>query len=108
MVTAEQRMSIKTPEPGIPDSGTMIVQLSVTELRQLIAEEIAAGLQTGGGHASEKDRLLTPEEAAEILGQDVRWLYRHANKLSFTRRISRKNLRFSEAGLRRWITTKRP
>ena len=50
---------------------------------------------------ADPDRLLTPEEAAAILGQSVRWLYRHAANLPFTRRISRKNLRFSEAGLRR-------
>jgi predicted DNA-binding transcriptional regulator AlpA len=91
-----------------PDDGKMVVQLSVTEFRQLITEEIAAALQNGSGHAPEKDRLLSPKEAAEILGQDVRWLYRHANELPFTRRISRKNLRFSEAGLRRWIAARKP
>ena len=83
-------------------------RLSVTELRQLIAEEIVAALQNASGHAPEKDRLLTPEQAASILGQNVRWLYRHAATLPFTRRISRKNLRFSEAGLRRWLAAKKP
>jgi predicted DNA-binding transcriptional regulator AlpA len=86
----------------------MVVQLSVTELRQLIAEEIAAALQNGSGHGPEKDRLLTPKEAAEILGQDARWLYRHANELPFTRRINRKTLRFQESGLRRWIALRKP
>ena len=91
-----------------PDDDKMIVQLSVNELRRIVAEEIAAALQNGGGRAPEKERLLTPEEAAEILGQDVRWLYRHANELPFTRRINRKNLRFSEAGLRRWLAARKP
>jgi excisionase family DNA binding protein len=90
------------------EDSKMVVQLTITELRQLIAEEIAAALQNGSGHVPEKDRLLTPKEAAEILGQDVRWLYRHANELPFTRRISRKNIRFSEASLRRWIAAKKP
>jgi predicted DNA-binding transcriptional regulator AlpA len=86
----------------------MIVQLSVSQLRQIIAEEVANALQIGPGHTIEEDNLLTPEQAAEILGQSVRWLYRHAAKLPFTRRLSRKNLRFSEAGLRRWIAAKKP
>ena len=50
----------------------------------------------------EADQLLTPEEAGQLLGVTPRWLYRHAKRLPFTRRLSRKTLRFSEAGLRRW------
>src|SRR5436309_2765053 len=94
--------------PTTDSDSKMVVQLSVTELRQLIAEEIVAALQNASGHAPEKDRLLTPEQAAAILNQKVRWLYRHSSKLPFTRRISRKNLRFSEAGLRRWLAAKKP
>jgi predicted DNA-binding transcriptional regulator AlpA len=108
MVIAEQDMSLKTPEPVPPDYDKMVVQLSVNELRRIVGEEIAAALQNGGGHAPEKDGLLSPEEAAAILGQNVRWLYRHADKLPFTRRISRKNLRFSEGGLRRWLAARKP
>lgn len=57
---------------------------------------------------SKEDRLLTPEEAATFLGTTPRWLYRHARRLPFTRRLSRKALRFSEAGLRRWLAAKSP
>lgn len=53
------------------------------------------------------DRLLRPSEAAAILGVTPRWLYRHARRLPFTRRLSRKALRFSEHGLRRWHTSQR-
>lgn len=49
------------------------------------------------------DRLLTPEEAAALLGVKVRWLYRHAVDFTFTRKLSRKVLRFHEAGLRRYV-----
>lgn len=55
----------------------------------------------------EADRLLTPVEAAERLGVTSRWLYRHAHQLPFTRRLSRKVLRFSEAGLRRYLDGKK-
>jgi hypothetical protein len=49
------------------------------------------------------DRLVTPEEAAALLGVNVRWLYRHAGKFTFTRKLSRKVLRFDPAGLRAYI-----
>jgi len=49
------------------------------------------------------DRLLTPDEAAALLGVTVRWLHRHAAQFSFTRKLSRKCLRFHEAGLRAYI-----
>ncbi len=38
-----------------------------------------------------------------MLGVSVRWLYDHAHDLSFAKRLSRKCLRFSEAGLRRYL-----
>jgi len=88
------------------DSDKNPFDLLLDGIRHVVREEIAAS--NGIGNHNEPDRLLTPEEAASILGQNVRWLYRHANKLSFTRRISRKNLRFSEAGLRRWIAAEKP
>ncbi|HTK30648.1 MAG TPA: helix-turn-helix domain-containing protein [Candidatus Saccharimonadaceae bacterium] len=53
------------------------------------------------------DRLMSPEEAATVLGVTVRWLYRHAKQLPFAVRLGRKVLRFSEAGLRRYLTQKR-
>ena len=54
------------------------------------------------------DRLLTTEEAAKILGATPRWLYRHADELPFSRRHGRKFLRFSEAGIRRWMSRRSP
>lgn len=56
----------------------------------------------------EKDRLLGIEEAASALGVTKRWLYGKAGNLPFTRRLSRKALRFSEIGLKKWVRTKRP
>ncbi len=49
------------------------------------------------------DRLLTAAEAAGVLGVSRRWLYTRASQLSFARYLSPRTLRFSEAGLRRWI-----
>lgn len=50
----------------------------------------------------EADHLLSADEAAERLGVDRRWIYRHADKLPFTRKLSPGTLRFSAQGLERW------
>lgn len=55
----------------------------------------------------EKDNLLKAEQAAPILGVTPRWLYRHSRQLPFARHLSRKVLRFSESGLRKWQATKK-
>ena len=55
----------------------------------------------------EADTLLTAKQAAPLLNVTPHWLYRHARQLPFTRRLSRKVLRFSESGLRRWQVIKR-
>jgi excisionase family DNA binding protein len=49
------------------------------------------------------DELLTVTEAATVLKTTKDWLYRNANELPFTVRLSRKQLRFSAEGLHRWI-----
>ena len=55
----------------------------------------------------EQDRLLTPDEAANRLGVSLRWLYRNAKRLPFTRKLTRRTLRFHEAGLEKYIREKR-
>jgi hypothetical protein len=49
------------------------------------------------------DRLLTVEEVAGRLEVAPQWVYRHAGEWDFTRRLGRRTLRFSEAGLRDYI-----
>ncbi len=49
------------------------------------------------------DRLLTPTEAATLMGVKVRWLYQHHRAFPFAKKLSRRVLRFDEAGLRRWL-----
>ena len=55
------------------------------------------------GENPQQDRLLTVDEAADVLGVKTGWLYRHADRLPFTRKLSPKMLRFSELGLRRYL-----
>ena len=49
------------------------------------------------------DRLLTAAEVAERLGLSLVAVYRQAKRWPFTRRLGRRMLRFSEAGLARWL-----
>jgi excisionase family DNA binding protein len=88
-----------------------IVVLSESELEAVIERAILKALTAGhngnGSAAGTQDHWLTVEEAAERLGVKARWLYRRADKLPFARRLSRKALRFSEAGLLRWQATKK-
>ena len=49
------------------------------------------------------DKLLTISEASQKLGISKDYLYRNAIKLPFVVKLGRRNLRFSEQGMDRWI-----
>jgi predicted DNA-binding transcriptional regulator AlpA len=72
-------------------------------LRRIIREEIAA-LKAD---VNEGDRLLDAPEAAKILTVSEDWLYRHAKKLPFTRKLGPKMLRFSSTGIRKFLATRK-
>ena len=61
----------------------------------------------GTAPAWSTDDLLTIDEVAARLRLSPRWLYRHAKTLPFSRKLSRKVLRFSRAGLERWLARQR-
>ncbi len=63
-------------------------------------------VSNGRVEARAEDRLLMPKEAAARLGVTSQWLYRHHKDLPFAKKLSPKCLRFSEAGLRKWMTAK--
>ena len=70
----------------------------------LLTRLLAGGEEVRGGTAG--DQLLTAAEAAKKLSATEDWLYRHANTLPFTVRVGKKHLRFSEAGIERYIRTR--
>jgi hypothetical protein len=85
-----------------------IAVLTESELETIIERAVLKAL--GNGNLSsrhEPDKNLTPAEAAVLLNVSVRWLYRHAKRLPFTKRLSSKCLRFSEAGLLRYRDAKK-
>lgn len=75
------------------------------ELARLDTILLTALLSGGRAHSlmPDGDRLLDVEAAAQKLGTSPDWLYRHASKLPFVLRIGKKQLRFSDAGIDRYI-----
>lgn len=67
---------------------------------QAVSAPVAPAPASNGNGGPE--RLLTAQQAAERLGVSKRWVYRRADSLPFTRRLSEGTLRFSERGLERW------
>ena len=63
------------------------------------------GISGGLAHAAHEEppKLLTPDEAAAIAQKPRKWIYRHTRGKRFRRDITRKCIRFEEAGLRRWL-----
>ena len=53
------------------------------------------------------DRLMTAEEVATALGVTQRWVQRRARRLPFARRISDHAIRYSEEGLKRWMSNRK-
>ncbi len=85
----------------------LLARLTVAQ-SALVGRLLALGA-TGSGPPPtppEMDYWLTVEEAADLTGLPPRWFYRHWKTLPFARKPSRKALRFSEAGLRRWLAAK--
>jgi hypothetical protein len=78
------------------------------------AEKVVAALEAESGPPSERpspgdgDRLLTADEVAACFRRSVGWVYRNARHWPFTRREGRKTVRFSEAGLNRYLARDRP
>ncbi len=62
----------------------------------------------GSPSAAEHDETVDVDDAARLLGMSPGWLYRNARRLPFTRRVGPRALRFSVAGIRRYLTNRRP
>ncbi|PYO40393.1 MAG: hypothetical protein DMD33_17900 [Gemmatimonadetes bacterium] len=79
----------------------LVVVLSDAQLDAL-AERVAARLNGNGHAAEEPDALLTAREAAQKLGQKLRWIYGHRAQLPVVE-LPGRGLRFSERGIERLI-----
>jgi predicted DNA-binding transcriptional regulator AlpA len=75
------------------------------EMAGLLAE--IDGSPATAGKFAVTDRLLTADQAAERLGLSKSQVYKQAHGWPFSRKLSTKALRFSEAELDRWLSSKR-
>jgi hypothetical protein len=86
---------------GLPPSALAALQAQIAAAQGAIAAAMSyAPTQTA--RAAVTDRTLDADQIAAELGQSRRWVFRNVKRLPFVRRISRKALAGSEAGLRRW------
>jgi predicted DNA-binding transcriptional regulator AlpA len=63
---------------------------------------------TAGPPPDPADTTVDVHEAARLLGMSPAWVYRNAGTLPFTRRVGGRSLRFSVAGIRRYLASRRP
>ena len=100
-------------EHGIAEASGAELTTIIGELEQLKAAAWArlvtpaSNGKAQAGPSGENGKLLTPEEAAELLSVKVSWLYHNWRGLPFARKLSRKALRFNESGLHRWQATRK-
>jgi predicted DNA-binding transcriptional regulator AlpA len=76
------------------------------ELSDIIEAAVSKAMKNGKAGAAE-DRLVDIEEAAKILSVSPEWLYRNRSRLPFARKLGHKLLRFSYAGMLRWMDSKK-
>ena len=77
----------------------------VGNVYRLVLEELRSlnGANRPAPPASGPERLLTAAQVAALLEVSPRYVYEHAARWPFTRKLSGKCVRFSEGGLRRWL-----
>jgi hypothetical protein len=98
-VSVATRTDILIPALEALNRGTA----ALAEAKGAIEAAIAASNQ---GEEKEPDRMLTVDEAAARLRRSRQWIYRHADRLPFVRRLSRKSLLCSESGLNAYLAAK--
>ncbi len=91
-----------TFDDAFADFAHAVSQAVVAELRPLLKNGNEART------VAKSDRLLTATEVAERLNVGRRFVYDHAVKWPFTKRLDEGTLRFSERGLDRWLEHRRP
>jgi predicted DNA-binding transcriptional regulator AlpA len=94
-------MDEATTKPTAPE--TPAFTLTVAQLREIVREEV----QAARAPHQDSDRLLDAVEAAKMLSMSTDWLYRHAKRLPFTRKLGPKMLRFSYLGIQKYLSTRR-
>ena len=61
---------------------------------------------TAASAPADSDATVDVDEAARLLGMSPSWVYRHARRLPFARRVGGRALRFSTSGIRRYLSAR--
>jgi predicted DNA-binding transcriptional regulator AlpA len=101
MPTLTELLSDPARVSALPKEAIAALRGELAKLDTLLLAHLLTGGESQPG--TDGDRLLTAAEAAQKLGATEDWLYRHANTLPFAVRVGKKHLRFSEAGMDRYI-----
>jgi excisionase family DNA binding protein len=70
---------------------------------ELVRQAVRAEVREILGLLRDEDRLLTIDQVAQRLSVSKDWVYRNGRRLTFTRKLGPKLIRFSEAGLQKWL-----
>jgi predicted DNA-binding transcriptional regulator AlpA len=92
-----------------------VADLEPSQVPALLAQLAALSLALSARLAATSERepsanghMLSPDEVGALLGIPREQVWRYSRRRSwqkFTRRVSRKCVRFDEAGLRAWLAT---
>ena len=93
---------------GLSPAEAEEVLVELAHLQSAVARRLRSAPSPSAEAAPlEPDLLLTAEDVASRFGRSVAWVYRQAKHWNFTRRVTRRTVRFSEAGLRRFLAQRR-
>jgi hypothetical protein len=87
---------------GLPTATLGALQAQCAAAQGAIAAALLHSKPVPQNIAEAADEMLTPDEAGVLLRKSRRWIYRHTS-LPFVKRISRKSLLCSRAGIERWL-----
>jgi hypothetical protein len=109
-VTAPDLIALarQTPIEELPSLLGSLAEAEAMVRLRLNTVTAPATFVSGNGYETGPERLLTPTEAASIVGAvSSKWILRHTKGLRFRRDLSRKVVRFEDAGLRRWASARK-
>ena len=104
LVTAPDRAK-ELPVGAIPALLVQVAAVQAALAARLIEVQVVGPAPREEANIGYGAKWITAEEAAEISGLKRRWFYQHKS-LPFVRQVSRKAIRISEPGLRKWMQKK--
>ena len=69
---------------------------------ELVRQAVRSEVQDIVRATCDEDRLLTIDQVTQRLSVSKDWVYRNGKRLTFTKKLGPKMVRFSEAALRKW------